>query len=103
MGRPTAGGRLFALLALLVLMGTANNILTKALYNAYGERYSFFANQGSTFGYIALAGIAVAWRAGGATDVRPRAALPWRELTIMGTLDALTAFLASCGAGNQTL
>ena len=45
------------MMLLLVFLGSLNFILVKAMYNAFGASYAFFANQGVNFLYVVYGGV----------------------------------------------
>ena len=56
--RTDGGNSLWTILMmfLLVFLGSLNFILVKAMYNAFGSSYAFFANQGVNFLYVLYGG-----------------------------------------------
>ena len=56
--RNDGGNKLWTILMmfLLVFLGSLNFILVKAMYNAFGSSYAFFANQGVNLLYVLYGG-----------------------------------------------
>jgi len=91
--------KLTTIMAILISLGCVNFLAMKALYTAYGDKRSFFVNQGVNLLYILYGGAILypQWIFMGV--VTPEmVAVPKMRFVIMGFLDALGTFCIAMGA-----
>ena len=98
-GEETLPWYTICMMILLVTLGSFNFILVKAMYNAYGSKYAFFANQGVNFLYIVYSGVVLYQRKTCTTDITPEMYLfsHWK-LLFLAFLDAIGTFLTGMGS-----
>jgi drug/metabolite transporter (DMT)-like permease len=83
------------LMVALVVVGVANNVLSKLLYNTFGP-YAFFVNQAVNLLYLALSLVSLAYKLAFTNDItRAQLNFPKFKFLVMATLDALAGFLAA--------
>jgi hypothetical protein len=92
-----------ALLALvmlgLVILGPTNYILYKIMYNAYGDKGSYFASQGINLLYLVYGGVVLYPRMLCTNKITPRMrAFPQWKMAVMGVLDSFGTFFSAMGA-----
>jgi drug/metabolite transporter (DMT)-like permease len=87
------------MMVLLVFLGTLNFILVKAMYNAFGSKYAFFANQGVNLLYVAYSGGMLYQRATCTNDIKPGMKLfSHYRFFYLAVLDGLGTFFTAMGA-----
>ena len=84
---------------LLVFLGSLNFILVKAMYNAFGSSYAFFANQGVNFLYVLYGGAILQQKMLCTDEITPEMrTFPQTTFFKLAILDAFGTFFTAMGA-----
>merc|ERR1711934_537104 len=95
---PITKPRLYLIVLVLIVLGTANFLLLKICYSAYPAKYSFFVNQGINLLYVIFGGAILLPRIIWTQDVTPEMRrYPQLPFFIMGVLDSLGTFFTAMG------
>ena len=99
--RTDGGNSLWTILMmfLLVFLGSLNFILVKAMYNAFGSSYAFFANQGVNFLYVLYGGAILQQKMLCTDEITPEMrTFPQTTFFKLAILDAFGTFFTAMGA-----
>ena len=83
----------------LVIVGCVNFVLVKALYDAFGTRGAFFANQGVNLLYIIYGGMFLGWKVLTTNEIDAEMrSFPQSKFFGLSILDAFGTFFTAMGA-----
>ena len=87
------------MMLLLVFLGSLNFILVKAMYNAFGASYAFFANQGVNFLYVVYGGVILQQKLHCTNEItKDMRTFPQTTFFKLAILDAFGTFFTAMGA-----